>query len=288
MTLTLATMDICSSNWFRDPQVAKEHIAEQAKLRAAKEAAEAMQAQIQRDMKEEMERLKTQLMFRQHEIETSMRKPAMMAPPRRAPPTPAQGLPPPQMRRWDSADIAAFQDAGPSIAVQKTPARPRFGTFFKDVPSVPRKVKHQPPPLASVKNAMLPGFVNAFTSVSPDRARADQPQGKGKERAQSFIRQQSQWELDAGGLAPRSPPSSPLRPNVLLGRADAVMEVDEEPTMLGDLSLDPDVSLDMDIDVFHLEEPQESAIIEDPIMYEPPDWVARVRRSRHDCIVCLC
>lgn len=42
----------------------QQHTAEVVKLKSAKEAAEAKQAQIQRSMKEEMERFRTQMTFR--------------------------------------------------------------------------------------------------------------------------------------------------------------------------------------------------------------------------------
>lgn len=42
----------------------QEHAKEVAKIKAAKETAEALQLQVQRNMKEEMERLKTQFTFK--------------------------------------------------------------------------------------------------------------------------------------------------------------------------------------------------------------------------------
>lgn len=45
-------------------QINQQHTAELAKLKAAKEAAEAMQAQVKQNSREEIERMKTQYVFR--------------------------------------------------------------------------------------------------------------------------------------------------------------------------------------------------------------------------------
>ena len=45
-------------------QTAQDHVAQIARLRAAKEEAEAKHVEIQREMKEEMERLRTQFIFK--------------------------------------------------------------------------------------------------------------------------------------------------------------------------------------------------------------------------------
>ncbi|KAG1737622.1 hypothetical protein EDB19DRAFT_1716897 [Suillus lakei] len=82
-------------------KIAQDHAAQTAKLRAAKEEAEAKQTQMQKEMKEEAERLKTLFTFKQHEIETSTRKSPW----------------------WNQSGAVA----GPSRVVQESPTRPRFG-----------------------------------------------------------------------------------------------------------------------------------------------------------------
>lgn len=47
-----------------DAQTAQKHAAEIAKMKAAKEEADAKQKQMERQMKEETERLKTQFIFK--------------------------------------------------------------------------------------------------------------------------------------------------------------------------------------------------------------------------------
>ncbi|KAG6879668.1 hypothetical protein C0992_013204 [Termitomyces sp. T32_za158] len=56
-------------------KAAHEHAAQLATLKAAREEADAKQARIQKDLREEAERLKTQLVFKQHEQESTF-KPA--------------------------------------------------------------------------------------------------------------------------------------------------------------------------------------------------------------------
>jgi hypothetical protein len=49
---------------FVSPQTAQDHAAQVARLKAAKEEADAKQLQLQKEMKEEMERLRTQFTFK--------------------------------------------------------------------------------------------------------------------------------------------------------------------------------------------------------------------------------
>lgn len=53
-------------SWSKKPdgQTNQDHAAQVAKLRAAKEEADAKQAQVRREMKEDMERLRTQFIFK--------------------------------------------------------------------------------------------------------------------------------------------------------------------------------------------------------------------------------
>ncbi|KAA1476771.1 hypothetical protein DENSPDRAFT_843841 [Dentipellis sp. KUC8613] len=193
------------------------HIAEQARLRAAKEAAEAMQQQIRREMKEEIERLKTQYTFQKHELETSGRKPLVPASVKKSAPYPYPQTQT-QMRKWDQPETPArgstIPVAGPSHYAknvgQHTPTRTRAAS---PPARRPRATQPLPPPPPSKKakkqQAALPGFVNAFLPSSPEKVR---DKGKGRERESTplFARtpsQQMQWDMDV--VPPPSPPSSP-------------------------------------------------------------------------------
>lgn len=255
-----------------------------------------MQTQIQKEMKEEMERIKTQFTFKQHELETSMRKPPWTGRPaakksgRDTPSIPAPM--PSQMRHWDQPDAstsaAATSVAGPSTRAKQTPSRPRFGTLAPDSPQAQRRAKQlqqQPPPPPAKKNAMLPDFVNTF--ASPERRRGTQGTGqqsplkgknKGKGRERTLF-DQSQLDLDATGLPPPSPPSSPIRPKLRSQKVgEDRMEIeDDEREIAGDVTMDPDVSFDMDIDADLSDGQKGSPIAEDFDTAEAPDWIGRVR-----------
>lgn len=148
-------------------KIAQDHAAQTAKLRVAKEESEARQKQMQKEMKEEAERLKTLFTFKQHEIETSTRKSpwsahskkAAMAPPATPVPVPSQ------MQRWNQSGAVA----GPSRVAQESPTRPRFGEIVNNERT--RKL--------GVEARNLPsGFQ---PSVSPTKSRVtDFRKGKGK------------------------------------------------------------------------------------------------------------
>ncbi|TFY71707.1 hypothetical protein EVG20_g1299 [Dentipellis fragilis] len=178
------------------------HLAEQARLRAAKEAAEAMQQQIRREMKEEIERLKTQYTFQKHELETSGRKPLV--------PACAGGTSLKRPARGLSIPVAGPSHYAKTIG-QQTPTRTRAAS---PPARRPRTTQPLPPPPPSKKakkqQAALPGFVNAFLPSSPEKVR---DKGKGRERESTplFARtpsQQMQWDMDV--VPPPSPPSSPV------------------------------------------------------------------------------
>ncbi|THH06652.1 hypothetical protein EW146_g9545 [Bondarzewia mesenterica] len=226
---------------------AQAHIAEQAKLRAAKEAAEAKQSQIQMEMKEEMERLKTQFTFKTHEMETSMRKPRLAVPS-----TPVVST---QTRRWDPPP-----DAGPSnINMGK-----RFPLVEHRTPKRPKATAKQ--------NAMLPGFVNAFLP-SPKRRRVPPPsplkdKGKGKGKMPALF---ENIHADLS-MPPPSPPSSPIRPPARSQRADQKMEIEE----LGDVTMDLDADISFVMDSDMVDEAKEPIEVEEVAEVEPPDWVAQL------------
>ncbi|KAI0373458.1 hypothetical protein BV20DRAFT_1012994 [Pilatotrama ljubarskyi] len=204
-------------------KTAKEHAAEVARIKAAREQAEAAQAQLRKEMAEERERLRTQYMFKQHELETSLRKTPWSVRIKR---TDNQGPLTPVSSSTQRRQAAVnAQNGGPSSIFQ-TPSRPRYE---KSLPNSPerqhrKKIVDSPPPK---KPAKLPGFYNAF-EPSPLKAslhfsqasQSTQVKGKGKQRMEepSFDFQDPPAEdlffnprptVD-DAQARSSPPSSPL------------------------------------------------------------------------------
>ncbi|KAI0043401.1 hypothetical protein FA95DRAFT_1575144 [Auriscalpium vulgare] len=243
-------------------KVAEEHRVEHARLLAAKNALEAAQADAQRQQQAELERLRTQLIFKQHEVETSVRKPPLSA--RR--PAGYEHATPVAMRRWDEGPGPSTMPVSP-LRIAQPPRSPP--AQHRSRPGVP-----PPPPYRSAKKpAVLPGFVNAFTSSQPigknKPKEAERGKGKGKEREVPFFGR-SQWEIDRedAGMPPPSPspPSSPTRPRIWKPK----------PT---DLDV-PMADVSMEVDMSSGREMSGRAI-EDAEVYEdvePPDWVHRLKQ----------
>jgi hypothetical protein len=165
-------------------KTAQDHAAQVAKLKAAKDEADARQAQLQKEMKEEMERLRTQFMFKvcvvrvfarsfsshvkQHELETSSRR-----------------------IQWSTQT---------SRVAAESPIQPK--------PQAPGTAK---------KPATLPGFQDAFAASTPLRA----PKFVLKDQEQNPIEQElAGREMDPrtprltsieDGVSAISPRSSPTR-----------------------------------------------------------------------------
>ncbi|KAJ7647233.1 hypothetical protein FB45DRAFT_733467 [Roridomyces roridus] len=140
-------------------KVSQEHTAQLTRLKLAKEESEAKQIALQKEMKAEMERMKSQFIFKQQEIEGSSRKPPMSVRSKRmgkdVPTTPM--APPSQMRGWNST--SAFPE--------QSPARARAGKGGGDhshrTPEKPRK------------QTKLFGFQNAFADETPLRPSQSRP-----------------------------------------------------------------------------------------------------------------
>ncbi|OCH88272.1 hypothetical protein OBBRIDRAFT_96429 [Obba rivulosa] len=182
---------------------AQRHAAEIAKVKAAKEAAEAMQRQYAKDMKEGMERLKTQFTFKQLELETSHRKPPWTARAKRLdkqlPSSPI--CPPSQVRGWNAANNAS----GPSAP--RTPSRTRIIHHINKSPQqTPNRKRIEDAP----KAAVLPGFYNSFMT-SPSVIRSNTVKEKGKDR--EIAEPNGEWNpfAEHPGRQPSSPLSSPAR-----------------------------------------------------------------------------
>ncbi|KAJ2928313.1 hypothetical protein H1R20_g8785, partial [Candolleomyces eurysporus] len=151
------------------------HAAEVARLKAAKQEADAKQLQMQKTLKEDMERLKTQLAFKQQELEVSLRRPPPSVRPKKAlKEPPATPVPLSSTGGWGILS----QRPNFSTDVQSTPSRPTYVSPKKALPS-PKK---PPSPVKPKRPAMLPGFQNSFTTSTQLGPTQLKKKGKEKER----------------------------------------------------------------------------------------------------------
>ena len=158
----------------------------------AKENLAAAQVVAQKKQDAELERLRTQLVFKQHELEASR----MAAP--RAPASPQATV----ASQTHRSDALATPSRHHAAAQSSSPLQP---------------VAPAPPP----KTRPLPGFVNTFAMPLPKK-------GKGKARTSLFEASQGtrerDWDWDP---PPSSPPGSPTRA-LMRTKVDVRMEVDKD------------------------------------------------------------
>ncbi|KAJ3570275.1 hypothetical protein NP233_g4514 [Leucocoprinus birnbaumii] len=142
------------------------HAAEIAKMKAAREELEAKQKQMERQMKEETERLKTQFMFK---AKASLRRPPSTRAvkiSKNAPATPVRV--PNQIHAWRNN-----QEAEVGQRLSQTPLR----NSLKPSPRVPRVARKSP----EIAKRSLLGFQNAF-AATPHKATAKLDlKGKGRD-----------------------------------------------------------------------------------------------------------
>ncbi|THH05276.1 hypothetical protein EW145_g4910 [Phellinidium pouzarii] len=147
---------------FVERQAAQQHAEDLTKLRQTKEAAEAEQARIQKDMREQMDRLRTEYVFKQHESESSNGKASWSSRSRRIASGPQQSpiSIPIGMRNWASSNAA-----GPSggYSVRQTPSR-RRQNFEGESPKISAGTH------SAVPEPKFPGFENSFLQSSPLRS----------------------------------------------------------------------------------------------------------------------
>ncbi|KAJ3883581.1 hypothetical protein F5051DRAFT_391074 [Lentinula edodes] len=150
-------------------KTAEDHAAQISKLKAAKEDADAKQMSTQRELKEEMERLKTQFIFKQHELESNSKRPPMSVHARRnirempsSTQTPVWGT-----RATGVSNRILPPESTPVRAPSSIPRLPQFRS--------PEKTR---------QSAMLPGFENSFLESTPKRQSE-----KGKAAIKSEIHQ---------------------------------------------------------------------------------------------------
>ncbi|TRM69333.1 hypothetical protein BD626DRAFT_473695 [Schizophyllum amplum] len=255
-------MDEKRARWSKDGEIShlkdtlskttESYITQAAKLRAAKEEAERQQSQLQRNMKDEIERIKTQFLFKQQELE-SRRPPASVKPkkpPRAEPSTPMPM--PSQMRGWSNAT------AGPSRLVTEDDifgGRP-FPSQVRRSPTKPRS------PEKTRKPAL--GFQNSFAASTPAPQRR---KGKQKENVQQPAWESTQqqpgfdWTVQSPPVIP-SPPHSPT-----LGvEREAPMQIDAPAVEPPGPALDGDVEMGDADDI----------VAEEFDDIEPIDWMSEL------------
>ncbi|KAF8236475.1 hypothetical protein L208DRAFT_1390557 [Tricholoma matsutake] len=248
-------------------KTAQDHAAHLAKLKSAKDEADARQMQMQKEMKEEVERLKTQFIFKQQELEASIRKPPLSIRPKKVfkePPSTPLRIPS-QIRAWNHHGTAI----GPSRSfVHETPIRSRSPGNAKEIAKMAHLHKS---PETFKKPNMLPGFQNAFMDSTPSQRRV----GKGKQREIEDVLG------DNLGVAsfpdPASPPTSPTR-------YPRDMDTDVQREVLdffeeNDVTVRPEDISNRDVDIEMAEEVHNiSEQMEDVGIIEYFDWKTELNR----------
>lgn len=146
---------------------AQDHAAQTAKFNTAREEADKRYNLMQKQFEIEMERIKTEYTFKQHELEIALRKPPGSAQPKRTrkgpPPTPVPV--PSQIRAWGQGSGTS----APFRSTPESPYHPRFGDISK----------HERPKKSSFHDSR--GLPPGFQTSSPTRAQCSgSSQGKGK------------------------------------------------------------------------------------------------------------
>ncbi|KAG6916673.1 hypothetical protein DXG01_005897 [Tephrocybe rancida] len=225
-------------------KVSQEHAAQLAKLKAAREEAELKQARMQKDLREETERLKTQLVFKQHEQESIHR-------------------PPPSVRPKKFLKDASF-------IANSTPSRLRH-PHQQDEP-LGRQVAQkgfvsqtQPLKTPQIKrSSMLPGFENAFSDAAPLHPSKNSDK---RRRIQS-----------------PDPVSPSKQRRMFTAGADVSMEISAEETFMESAHIDLDGDIDMPFGTsvedgrFPKVEEQDEDMDETTHTMEPPEWKVELNR----------
>ncbi|KAF9465012.1 hypothetical protein BDZ94DRAFT_1255094 [Collybia nuda] len=219
---------------------------------------------MQKSMREEVERMKTQFIFKQHELETTNRKPPSSVRPHRtfkgAPSTPMSL--PSQIRGWNQSVANAYQ----SVPTEDIPKHPALSGNTKYHPKVP----YRSPERTKKPNA-LPGFHNAFATSTPIRP-SQQRLNIAKQRAIEETQTRDAPFLSAFNI-PVSPPSSPMH-HSHFSSTNQPKNAPDEPALAPSLDIDKDVDMTVDGDEVMLSE--ETADEVDPV--EPFNWKIELNR----------
>ncbi|KAI0743346.1 hypothetical protein C8Q80DRAFT_831463 [Daedaleopsis nitida] len=282
-------------------KTAKDHAAEVARIKSAKAEAEAAQQQIRKEMREELERVKTQYMFKQHELETARNKTPWTVRTKRVdhhpPPTPVSAS---TQRRQSQAALSGDGDdtmqtpvrsKGKAIASVSPKRQPRNKIIH--VPESPPKTRKRsqlqfqcafdsaplpapPPPLFSQNDdSVLRGLSQASQSTQ-----VNGKVGKGKQRADVVVAVDDAQNED---LFFNPPPSADARhlfsPRSHEERVFVLPDVDDLPpppapsaptssSSTGPLHQPP---FTVDVDVVMQDGEQEAVAAEPAEPVEPPE-----------------
>ncbi|KAK0454877.1 hypothetical protein EV421DRAFT_1896780 [Armillaria borealis] len=220
-------------------KTAKDYATQISRLKAEKEELDARQVQMQRDRKNEMERLRTEFMFKQQEAEAS-RRPSSVRSKRAVKDVNTQALPiSSQMQGWNPNHSS---QAGPS-----TPRRPKVA---------------RNPPQTPEKSQKLLDFRNAFLTSPPLQPRSNTRRGTD---SSSQILMQSRTI--------RSPISSPSRRNRHDADSDVNMDDDFKTDVLDEAVPSSDDVFNDDGNTTTIEDQ-----VEEVFDLEPFDWKAELFR----------
>ncbi|KAF8557592.1 hypothetical protein OG21DRAFT_225698 [Imleria badia] len=178
----------------------QEHLAQLAKLKAAKDEADAKHVVLQKQYETDKERLRTELTFRRHELETSSRKHTVAFSPKKDVSQSVEPL------AFQKQRLSQWSSAGPSRLAPETPRRPRFGVisdFEKPKKTIAPETRDLPsgfqtgPPRSQFMVARNGKETTPFASASPVIPSASPlPQGSNSQFLQPEV---FGTQLDDGG-----------------------------------------------------------------------------------------
>ncbi|KAF5370769.1 hypothetical protein D9758_002016 [Tetrapyrgos nigripes] len=148
-------------------RTAQDHAKQIANLNAVRDDLLSKRESTEQKWRAEIERLKTQFLFKQQELESNVVKRIPQSARKKG--VPSSQFP---LSQTPTARPNAFNRAGPSTQVEETPFR------------IPKPVRPQKSPEVARKTAMLPGFENSFAHSTPKRsskARSTAPAGTQQE-----------------------------------------------------------------------------------------------------------
>ncbi|KAL4074141.1 hypothetical protein J3A83DRAFT_2683976 [Scleroderma citrinum] len=219
-------------------KTAEDHTAQIARLKAAKEEADSKQLILQKQFEADVERIKTEFTFKQHELESHRRPLGSVHPNKTVMGPPSTPVPvPSQISAWGQSG----GNTGPSILGPDSPRRPRFG-------EVPRFERPKKP--VSADNRSLP---SGFQTSSPIRPQYDgYIRGKGKAVAMESI-SPPMTPVKSAHPSQHPPPSFPSvvhQPKISQKEQIDVSVVQmEEQGGSGDFApIDVDIPVDVDIE----------------------------------------
>ncbi|KAG1890390.1 hypothetical protein F4604DRAFT_663097 [Suillus subluteus] len=220
---------------------------------------------MQKEMKEEAERLKTLFTFKQHEIETSTRKSPWSARSKKAPMAPpATPVPVPlQMQRWNQSGAVA----GPSRVTQESPNRPRFGEI----------VNNERTRKPGVETRNLPsGFQ---LSASPTKSRLTGfRKGRGKATDSN---QRGPLQVQDGGPPPASLPFGGTQTNSFqTARDDDSGAIPQEDVFMADSNADINFHSQEDVEMTDgAQDPHIHTTVDEEFEeVEPHRWIVDLHR----------